>query len=112
MNTPAMPTLRIDFSINDKALALIDELRDSASRENFLIQVLELGLCELIENTARMHRDYLTHRMAGETKDYRQGRTALFQLGEPQPQQQPPPKSSNGSAPDPTPNHVPRGARG
>jgi hypothetical protein len=86
-----MPNLRLEFFLSEKGLALIDELRDSRTREEFFRQVLELGLCELVETTTRMHRDYLTHTMAGDTKDYRQGRAALFQIDEPKASEKKPP---------------------
>ncbi|HEV3331128.1 MAG TPA: hypothetical protein VG096_09120 [Bryobacteraceae bacterium] len=38
---------------------------------------LELGIGDLIENAIRMNRDYLNHTIAGQTKDYRQGRAVL-----------------------------------
>jgi hypothetical protein len=79
-----MHNLELKFSVSDMTLALIDELRDSRTREDLLRQVMQLGLCELIESTARTHRDYMSHVIAGHTKDYRQARQKLFGVEEPQ----------------------------
>ncbi len=104
---PAMAaTIKLEFSLSPKALAIIDELRGDRSREQIFRQVIQLGLCELIERAAQMDRDYLTHEIAGETMDYKQGRRALFQVDAPKTEK------SAGDRPDPTPNHVPRGVRG
>jgi hypothetical protein len=38
---------------------------------------------DLIENAIRMNRDYLNHTLAGQTKDFRQGR-AVFRVDDPE----------------------------
>ena len=64
-----MPNLELKFFVSDKAMALIDELRDQEPREKFFRELIELGLCELIESATRMNRDYLMHVIAGQSKD-------------------------------------------
>ena len=78
-----MPLIEFKFSVSDTALPILDKLRDSMSRDQFFRHALELGLCEILEATTRMHRDYVTHKLAGNTLDYKQGRAALFSVSDP-----------------------------
>jgi hypothetical protein len=78
-----MPLIELKFSVSDAALPILDKLRDSMSREQFFRHALELGLCEILEATTRMHRDYVAHKLAGNTLDYKQGRAALLSVSDP-----------------------------
>ena len=79
-----MPNMELKFSLSDLSLALVDELRGTRSREDLLRQVIELGLCELVEATSRTQRDYTNHLIAGTTKDYKAARRAMFSIDEPE----------------------------
>ena len=78
-----MHNLELKFSVSTTTLTLLDEMRGGRPREDLLRQAIELGLCELLESVARTHRDYTTHVIAGQTKDYRLARNALFSVDEP-----------------------------
>ena len=78
-----MPLIELKFSVSDAALPIYDKLRDSMSREQFFRHALELGLCEILEATMRVQRDYVTHVLAGNTLDYKQGRAALLSVSDP-----------------------------
>lgn len=77
-----MHNLELKFSVSATTLTLLDEMRGGRPREDLLRQAIELGLCELLESVARIHRDYTTHVIAGQTKDYRLARNALFSVDE------------------------------
>jgi hypothetical protein len=79
-----MPTFQISFTIDPDALPIVDKLRDSISREQFFRYALELGLCEILESATRVHRDMALSLLAGTTFDYKQARTALFHVGDPE----------------------------
>jgi len=72
-----MANFQLKFSVSDSVLPLVDAMRDGVSREDFFRKAMELGLGELIEAAVRMNRDYLTHTLTGQTKDYRLGRAVL-----------------------------------
>jgi len=78
-----MPNVVLKFSLSDTAVAMIDALRDTMSRDDFLRHALTLGLGEIVEASTRTSRDYITHAINGQTKDYRQGRAVLFRADEP-----------------------------
>ena len=78
-----MPLIELKFSVSDAALPIYDKLRDSMSREQFFRHALELGLCEILEATTRLQRDYVTHVLSGNTRDYKQGRAALLSVSDP-----------------------------
>ena len=78
-----MHNLELKFSVSTPTLTFLDEMRGGRPREDLLRQAMELGLCELLESVARTHRDYTTHAIAGQTKDYRLARNALFSVEEP-----------------------------
>ena len=99
-----MHNLELKFAVSTTTLKLIDEIRGGRSREDLFRQALELGLCELVESVARVHRDYTTHVIAGQTKDYKQARNTLFSIEEPKPE---PPKTL-----DPVREMTARSARG
>ena len=89
--------------MSDEALAIIDKLADERDRLEFFKHVIELGLCEVIESASRIHRDYVNHTIAGQTKDYRLGRSLLFQVDDPTPENDTPPSQqpAGSSAHDP-----------
>jgi hypothetical protein len=74
---------KVEFSISDDLLPLLDGVRDQMSRDDLFRKAIELGIGDLIENAFRMNRDYLNHRLAGDSKDYRQAR-AMLCVGEPE----------------------------
>jgi hypothetical protein len=77
-----MHNLELKFSVSTTTLTLLDEMRGGRPREDLLRQAIELGLCELLESVARTHRDYTTHVVAGQTKDYKLARNTLFSVDE------------------------------
>lgn len=79
-----MPMFELKFSIDGDALSVFDKLRDRITRDQFFRHALELGLCEIVENMTRLHRDYTTHLLSGNTHDYKQGRAKLFRVDDPE----------------------------
>jgi hypothetical protein len=79
-----MPNITHSFFISDEGLALINILRDKISIEEFFRRLIELGLTDVIEQSAQLNRDYLNHMNAGDTKDFRIGRAALFRIAAPE----------------------------
>ena len=81
-----MHNLELKFSVSTPTLTFLDEMRGGRPREDLLRQAMELGLCELLESVARTHRDYTSHVIAGQTKDYKLARNMLFSVDEPKPE--------------------------
>ena len=79
-----MPNYELKFSFDERAAAYIDVLRGTATPDDFFRRAMEIGVCQLIENTARMNLDYLMQTQTGATGDYRILRGKLFAVGEPQ----------------------------
>jgi len=80
-----MPNYDLKFSLSETSANYIADLRGSATQDDFFRRALEIGVCQLIENTARMNLDYLMQVQTGATGDYRILRGKLFAVGEPQP---------------------------
>lgn len=72
-----MANFNLKFTISDHLLPLIEQVRDPLTRDDFFRKALELGIGDLIESAIRMNRDYLNHTIAGQNKDFRQGRAVL-----------------------------------
>ncbi len=72
-----MANFSLKFSVSDSLMPVIDSIRGPVSREDFFRKALELGISDLIDNTLRMHRDYLNHAFSEQLREYRQGRALL-----------------------------------
>ena len=89
---------RVAFSLQDKAAAVVEVIKGSATHDDFFRRAIEIGISKLIENAARMNHDYLSETMTGATSDYRMVRTDLFAVEEARPETPKP----NGEAPRPS----------
>ena len=79
-----MPNYDLKFSLSETSASYIAELRGAATQDDFFRRALEIGVCQLIENTARMNLNYLMQVKTGATGDYRILRGKLFSVSEPQ----------------------------
>jgi hypothetical protein len=73
-----MQGIDLKISISDATLGLIDAIRLARSREEVIRQLIELGLCELLEVTARTHRESTMHSTLGLTRDLAIARNNLI----------------------------------
>jgi hypothetical protein len=73
-----MQGIDLKISISDATLGLIDAVRLSRSREEVIRQLIELGLCEVLETTARTHRESTMHSTLGLTRDLAIARNNLL----------------------------------
>jgi hypothetical protein len=78
-----MANVTLELSISDNFVPIIDSLRYNMTREEIFRKALELGLLDLMENLVRYHREHLTHRLAGQLDEFRQGSVVLA-VAEPQ----------------------------
>ena len=72
-----MANITLEFSINDNLLPIIDAMRHDMTREEIFRKALEFGLLDLMDNQVRYHREHLTHRLAGQLDEFRQGEPVL-----------------------------------
>src|SRR5215510_2576739 len=75
-----MPNIQLEpFYIDEITLALIDRLRDGnrMSRDEFFRRMIQAGLCNQLEELARLTRDYATQEMAQTTGSLQDGRKLL-----------------------------------
>ena len=65
------------FEIDDVTLAVIDRLRDAMPRDAYLLRLLQGGLCNELEELARVGRDHLAADINHQTHHRHDGRKLL-----------------------------------
>lgn len=78
-----MQTIDLKISVSDATLGLIDALKTGRTREEVVRSLIELGLCEMLEATARAHREEHLHSTLRRSEDLKLARNNLISVKEP-----------------------------
>jgi hypothetical protein len=77
-----MPNIQLaPFFIDDHTLAWIDKIRDRLSRDEFFRLLMHAGLCNTLEEMAKLSRDFATHHTSQISGSFERGRK-LLAIGE------------------------------
>ena len=94
-----MPNYELKFALSETSANYIAELRGTATEDEFFRRAMEMGICQITENTARMNLDFLTQVQTGTIGNYGILRGKLFAVGEPQAVPQTPPQEPDEKQP-------------
>jgi hypothetical protein len=65
-----MPTLKLEFTVTDHQLQIIETLRGKIPQADFLRQALQLGLCDFMDESCRVTKDFIYQGVLSQTENY------------------------------------------